>query len=302
MISLKQQKNAEFARPEYFTQSGRSAFKKAIQLLGVADGTILLPAYIGITDKEGSGVLDPTEESGASYEFYALDKRLSPDMEDLAQKIAHPGVRAVLVIHYFGFPPENFGEVVALCKKHNKLLVEDCAHALASSYKGQKLGTFGDAAFYSLHKYLAVESGGLLRLPANTDPALQDDIDEAVLAEFARAEWERIAAVRRSNYEYVAGKLRAVKPFFASLPEGVVPMNFPIWVDGMDRNDFYFKLQELGVPTSTLYYRLVQQIDEGLYPLSYDISRHINNLPIHQSMSREDLDAMLEAVHTVLGV
>ncbi|MDP2629989.1 MAG: perosamine synthetase-related protein, partial [Candidatus Uhrbacteria bacterium] len=79
MLSLKVENNDGFMRKEYFTQNGRAAFKTGIRLLGLTKGqVILIPAYIGITDKEGSGVLDPIEESGASYAFYAVDEHLSP--------------------------------------------------------------------------------------------------------------------------------------------------------------------------------------------------------------------------------
>ena len=122
MLSLKVQSDNGFMRKEYFTLNGRTAFKIAIRSFGLStEDVILLPAYIGITDKEGSGVLDPIEEGGTSYAFYAVDENLSPVIEDLQKKIHDQRVKAVLVIHYFGFPPKNFDAIIALCRAEKKL-------------------------------------------------------------------------------------------------------------------------------------------------------------------------------------
>jgi hypothetical protein len=43
-------------------------------------------------------------------------------------------------------------------------LIEDCAHALLSSHKGQSLGSDGDISIFSLLKTLPVPNGGILLL------------------------------------------------------------------------------------------------------------------------------------------
>jgi CDP-6-deoxy-D-xylo-4-hexulose-3-dehydrase len=62
--------------------------------------------------------------------------------------------------------------VTAFCKLHNLWLVEDCCDALGSTWRGQKVGTFGDIAtvsFYPAHHITMGEGGAVL-----TDkPALQ---------------------------------------------------------------------------------------------------------------------------------
>ena len=70
----------------------------------------------------------------------------------------------------------NLDAVTAFCKKYNLWLVEDCCDALGSTYKGQKVGTFGDIAtvsFYPAHHITMGEGGAVM-----TDkPALQVLID-----------------------------------------------------------------------------------------------------------------------------
>jgi len=83
--------------------------------------------------------------------------------------------KAVMVAHTLG-NVFDLGAVTEFCKQHNLWLVEDCCDALGSTYKGQKVGTFGDIAtvsFYPAHHITMGEGGAVL-----TDkPALQVIID-----------------------------------------------------------------------------------------------------------------------------
>jgi len=83
--------------------------------------------------------------------------------------------KAVMVAHTLG-NVFDLGAVSAFCKKYNLWLIEDCCDALGSTYKGQKVGTFGDIAtvsFYPAHHITMGEGGAVL-----TDkPALQVLID-----------------------------------------------------------------------------------------------------------------------------
>jgi CDP-6-deoxy-D-xylo-4-hexulose-3-dehydrase len=82
---------------------------------------------------------------------------------------------AVMIAHTLG-NVFNLDAVTAFCKKYNLWLIEDCCDALGSTYKGQKVGTFGDIAtvsFYPAHHITMGEGGAVL-----TDkPALQVLID-----------------------------------------------------------------------------------------------------------------------------
>jgi CDP-6-deoxy-D-xylo-4-hexulose-3-dehydrase len=83
--------------------------------------------------------------------------------------------RAVMVAHTLG-NVFDLDAVTAFCKKYKLWLVEDCCDALGSTWKGQKVGTFGDIAtvsFYPAHHITMGEGGAVL-----TDkPQLQVLID-----------------------------------------------------------------------------------------------------------------------------
>ncbi len=72
--------------------------------------------------------------------------------------------RAVMIAHTLG-NPFSVDAVVDFCKRHNLWLVEDCCDALGATYRGRKVGTFGDLAtlsFYPAHHITMGEGGAVL--------------------------------------------------------------------------------------------------------------------------------------------
>ena len=72
--------------------------------------------------------------------------------------------RAVIFAHTLG-NPFDLDAVTAFVKKHGLWLIEDCCDALGSTYRGQKVGTFGDLAtvsFYPAHHITMGEGGCVL--------------------------------------------------------------------------------------------------------------------------------------------
>jgi len=72
--------------------------------------------------------------------------------------------RAVVIAHTLG-NVFDLDAITAFTRKNNLWLVEDCCDALGSTYKGQKVGTFGDLAtvsFYPAHHITTGEGGAVL--------------------------------------------------------------------------------------------------------------------------------------------
>ena len=72
--------------------------------------------------------------------------------------------KAVMIAHTLG-NVFNLGAVMEFCKRHGLWLIEDCCDAVGSTYKGQKVGTFGDIAtvsFYPAHHITTGEGGAVL--------------------------------------------------------------------------------------------------------------------------------------------
>jgi dTDP-4-amino-4,6-dideoxygalactose transaminase len=140
-----------------FFGSGRAALWGALHALGVGLGDeVLLPSYLC------ESVVSPVVARRATPRFFPVGRGLRPDLAALDAAIG-PRTRAIVLIHYFGFPGP-VEEVRQLCESRGVALIEDCAHALFGRLGDRPLGTFGAAAIYSPWKSLPLPDGGLLAL------------------------------------------------------------------------------------------------------------------------------------------
>ena len=71
--------------------------------------------------------------------------------------------KAILIVHIFGHPAD-MDAVMAIAKKHNLYVIEDCAQAPMGKYKGRYVGTIGDIGVFSLnyHKHIHTGEGGVI--------------------------------------------------------------------------------------------------------------------------------------------
>jgi dTDP-4-amino-4,6-dideoxygalactose transaminase len=306
MIHKKQILNQDNLERKYFFHNGRTAFFHSMKLLGLnKDKKILLPNYIGINKKEGSGVLDPIQKVKAGFEFYKLNSDLSVNHNDFEKKIKNKNVAAVLVIHYFGFCQNDMDKIVRICKTYGKYLIEDCAHAFNSYNGNTKLGSYGDCSFFSIHKFLAVNDGGFLLINnSNIVTNLKDEIDHKTLLILNKSKINEISKKRRNNFSYllrIINKMPGTYPFYRELPKGIVPLNFPIIIKNKNRDDVYFKLLEQHIETVSLYHTLIPELNKLGNSMSFELSRKILNLPIHENISKKDLDLMVLKLNEVLS-
>ena len=305
MIQKEAKNKANFKSNNFFTKSARNAFLHILRLQRNEGKTLLLPAYIGINDYEGSGVFDVIQISRIPYQFYQVNENLSPNMSSI--QLDDSKSYCFLCIHYFGFPADNFDEIITFCQSKNITLIEDCAHTLNGSHNNQQLGTFGDFAFHSIHKILPTDDGGLLidnssEKHFNFSPE-DEGIKQETLSSFALALHSEIAQRRQQNYcKYLAllepnSHIELMQP---QLHEGIVPLNFPIRVNSGLREKLYFDLVNQGITTAALYYRMIPQIDESIFSISYAISASILNLPVHQDTTEEQIEFICKTLNGLL--
>lgn len=84
------------------------------------------------------------------------------DPERIRERITDR-TRAILPVHYAGRPCD-MDAVMALAQEHDLRVVEDCAHAIETLYKGRHAGTFGDFGCFSFYvtKNVVTGEGGMV--------------------------------------------------------------------------------------------------------------------------------------------
>lgn len=309
MISKKpENKNLSFYKTRFFYKNARSGFSDLLVSLNfTARDVLLVPSFIGENEWEGSGVFDPIRQHKINYEFYRIKRNFRVDEEGLIEKLCDPYVKALLVIHYFGFAWLNLEKIIDICEKNNIFVIEDCAHALGSSIHSSLLGEFGDASFVSLHKLLPLSDGGFLQInngshEINTDRKCSISLQS--LQFLNMVDLIKVNKKRVDNYRYLSNKLKifeGINILVNKIKKGIVPLNLPLIILKNKRDEIYEKLNKKKLGIICLYRNLIPEINDKEYPEAHYLSSHIINLPIHQDVTRENMDLVVQTLRSFFG-
>ena len=69
---------------------------------------------------------------------------------DLIEEKITPKTKAILPVHLYG-QPCDMDKIMAIAKKHNLYVIEDCCQAIGAEFKGKKVGSFGDIGCFSFY-------------------------------------------------------------------------------------------------------------------------------------------------------
>lgn len=123
--------------------TGTSALHLALETLGLGPGDeVLVPSFTFVASTQAISA------TGATPVFCDVQRdTLNLDPEDLKRKIT-PQSKAVMPVHYRGVPCD-MEAIQGIAEEHDLRIVEDAAHAFGSTYRGQRIGSFGDVACFS---------------------------------------------------------------------------------------------------------------------------------------------------------
>lgn len=149
--SIKKLVGAKYATA---TNSGSSALHLSLIAFGIGrKDEVIIPTYTctallnAIYYVDAVPVIVDIEKKGFNIDPVKTKNRINKK------------TKAIIVPHTFGFPAK-IDEV----KKFNIPIVEDCAHAIGSNFKGKPLGSFGDISTFSFYatKVIACGQGGMI--------------------------------------------------------------------------------------------------------------------------------------------
>jgi len=138
-------KFADYTGVKYATtvSNGTVAIHLALVAIGIGPGDeVIAPTLTYIAS------INPITYTGATPIFVdSIKKTWQMDPDDVEKKITSK-TKAIMVVHLYGHPCE-MNKLVAIAKKNNLFIVEDCAEAFGALYKGKHVGTFGDISTFS---------------------------------------------------------------------------------------------------------------------------------------------------------
>lgn len=139
------------------TSSGTAALHSIFVAAGLQPGDeVICPSYTFFA------TVTPLFSIGATPVLADCREDGNIDPDDIERRITE-NTKAIVVTHMWGLPC-HMNQIVEIAQRHNLLLLEDASHAHGATYKGKKVGTFGQASAFSLQaqKTLTGGEGGFL--------------------------------------------------------------------------------------------------------------------------------------------
>jgi 8-amino-3,8-dideoxy-alpha-D-manno-octulosonate transaminase len=132
--------------------SGTAALHVAMAALEVGPGDeVIIPAWTWYS------CYATVIQVGALPVFAEIDESFNIDPNDIERHIT-PQTRVIMAVHLQG-NPADMDPILAIARKHNLKVLEDCSQSVGASYKGRPLGSMGDIAIYSLQQSKTITAG-----------------------------------------------------------------------------------------------------------------------------------------------
>ena len=196
---------AKFHRMDYATATsfGRMAFHYILRALNLPAGSeIIFPALTFWV------VPEIARRNGLRPVFVDVDPSTFNLDAAKVEAALTERTRAIVPTHLYGMPCA-MSQVMKIAEKHNLVVIEDCAQAVGARYRGQRVGTFGTASFFSfqLLKGINTYGGGMV---LTNDDALSRSVQAQALREPAQSSLD---LVRRFAAAYAARVAVSPKAF-----------------------------------------------------------------------------------------
>jgi dTDP-4-amino-4,6-dideoxygalactose transaminase len=234
--------------------------------------------------------------------------------------------KAIIPIHLYGQACE-MDAILEIAQKYNLAIIEDACQAHGATYKGRSVGSFGTAC-YSLYatKNMTTIEGGLI-LTNDTQVAERARLlrnhgspktYEHVILGYNMRMTDLVAAIglvqlrklkewnsiRQTNASYLTQNLSKISGIVTpKIREHAEHVFHQYTIRISDRDNSAKKLREKGIgvgvhyPTPIHHQPLYQELGyTDSLPVAEAASREVLSLPVHPSLTKDDLDSIVEAV------
>ncbi|HZN05233.1 MAG TPA: DegT/DnrJ/EryC1/StrS family aminotransferase, partial [Pyrinomonadaceae bacterium] len=239
-----------------------------------------------------------------------------------------PKTKAIIPVHLYG-QSCDMDAIMEIARKHGLKVVEDAAQAHGGRWRGQRVGSIGDAATFSFYPGKNLGAFGDAGAVVSQDEALIEQI--RMLANHGRLEkythkMEGVnsrldglqAAILRVKLRYLDewnNKRRAHADFYLDSlsssefrPQAVNPNAEPVWhlfvIRLADRESLQKRLKDEGIATGIHYpvplhvqpaYQH-RQIPSGSLPVTETAANQVVSLPMYPELSESQLERIVSAM------
>lgn len=317
---------AEYCNVKYCvgTGNGLDALMLALKSLGVGVGdevivpsntyiaTALAVTYVGATPV----FVEP------DIRTYNIDPRL------IEEKITGQ-TRAIMPVHLYG-QPCDMDPIIEIARKYNLYVIEDCAQAHGATYKGKKIGSFGDAAGFSFYPGKNLGALGDAGAAVSNDKKIASKLRalgnygsdykyhhiykgnnsrlDEIQAAFLSAKLPYLDEINDQRRKIAKKYLEGINNPQIILPyiiDGVEPVWHIFAIRCEERDDLEKYLNDNGIGTNKHYPIPMHMqecykdlgIKEGELPVAEKISRTELSIPMYYGMSDEEVDYVINTIN-----
>lgn len=267
--------------------------------------------------------------NGATPIFVEPDEYFGMDPTKIEALITDR-TKAILVTHLYGMA-SRMDEIVAICKKHNLRLVEDCAQSHGACFNGQMTGTFGDVGCFSFYPSKNLGAFGDAGAVVVNDEALAKEFKIFRNYGSEKRYYNKVVGANSRLDELQAGLLRVRLTHMEELTEEKrriavrynaelnnplirIPTLAPgatcVWhqyvirCEERDRLIDYLSEREIG---TIIHYPIPPHLSEayqylghkhGFLPITEHLANTVLSIPMYNGMTEEEQTYVIEAINS----
>lgn len=263
---------------------------------------------------------------GAKPVFVDVTEDLNIDPNKIEQAIT-PRTKAIVPVHLTGRPAKMV-EINEIARRHNLFVLEDAAQSVGAKLKGKRVGSWGDAASFSLHPLKNLNAYGDAGIITTKDAGLvekfnisknhglknRDQCDfwsfncrlDELQAALLRVQLPLLEHINEERRRLAFRYNRLLKPFVKVPEEGPgeyhVYQTYVVLADR--RNELQTFLRENGVE-ALIHYPTplhMQPAAVGLkylpedFPVTLQLSKRIMSLPLYPGLTHEQQNIVVELI------
>jgi len=297
--------------------SGTSALHLGMVAAGVGTGDeVIVPSFTFAATANSVAL------TGATPVFADIEPRFFNLDPEAVRAAITPRTVAIMPVHLYGHPA-NMPELMAIAQEHGLMVFEDAAQAHAASIDGAPVGTSGTFAAFSFYptKNMTAGEGGMI---VTGDPELERKARllrnqgmerryENEMVGFNARMTDINAAIGRVQLAKLGGWTEQRIANAARLSEGITSVATPPIGEGCihvfhqytirskDRDGLAARLAERGIGSGVYYpipNHLLPSFSRDLdLPETAKAAAEALSLPVHPSLSDEDLETIIEGVN-----
>lgn len=309
--------------------SGTDALYLALRALNIGEGDeVITSPFTFFASAETISM------TGATPVFIDIEAHSFNMNVNLIESAVTERTKAIMPVHLFG-RSVDMTNLMAIAKKHNLYVIEDCAQATGATYKGQKVGNIGDVGCFSFYptKNLGGCGDGGMMTTNNAEVAeklrilrehgspkryyheyigMNSRLDslQAALLQVKLPYLDKWNSQRREisdRYTHLLKDANIPNLIFPDHCSGSVWNQYTICIGAGKRNDVQTQLREQNIITM-IYYPLPLHLQtvyknlgykKGDFPITEDICDQVLSLPMFPELSEEQQDRVVSTLQKI---